>query len=159
MAPLGLRGIGSAGYQQEIVSPVSGSRNLQLVSDRGMGVAYCPVWRIPTREILSGRVVAATRTHTCARHRAHASCQQPSQRSFSSSRSFFPLPVSLPPRRQSLSVFHVVLGAAMVRDHREISRRNRNRRGIGRTETQLGDNRFSSQSSHGVVASVVYEGK
>lgn len=64
-------------YQREIVSPVSGSRNLQLVSDYGMGVAYCPLWRIPTREILSS---ALSRRHarTRARYRTppHA-CPRP----------------------------------------------------------------------------------
>lgn len=62
------------GYQREIVSLVSGSRNLQLVSDHGMGVAYCLLWRIPTREILSS---ALSRRHarTRARYRTppHAS--------------------------------------------------------------------------------------
>ena len=66
------------GYQREIVSLVSGSRNLQLVSDHGMGVAYCLVWRIPTREILSS---ALSRRHarTRARYRTppHASLACP----------------------------------------------------------------------------------
>ena len=70
-------------YQREIVSPVSGSRNLQLVSDYGMGVAYCPLWRIPTREILSS---ALSRRHarTRARYRTppHA-CPRPAPPVFS----------------------------------------------------------------------------
>lgn len=56
----------NGGYQREIVYPVSGSRNLQLVSDRGMGVAYCPLWRIPTRQIVSS---ALSRRHARTRAR------------------------------------------------------------------------------------------
>lgn len=134
-------------YQREIVSPVSGSRNLQLVSDYGMGVAYCPLWRIPTREILSS---ALSRRHarTRARYRTppHA-CPRPAPpvfpslhlSPFFSSLLFFPLfpflpssPFSyrhrVPPFRRS--AVGTRIASRGITDSGEISRRNRNRQGI-----------------------------
>lgn len=127
-------------YQREIVSPVSGSRNLQLVSDYGMGVAYCPLWRIPTREILSS---ALSRRHarTRARYRTppHA-CPRPAPPVFPSLHfsPFFSfllffffsfLSFLLPPPR-CRSAVGTRIASRGITDSGEISRRNRNRQGI-----------------------------